>query len=127
MPVPHSTESIQPKHKLESHSTNLMTNNSSSTSRRWLKLFLKTGSTIGLGLFVVVIIGVCYGQWWAKRNLAPLISQELTKSLKRPVNLGKIEDIWLNEIKIGKTTIPAHGSDRNNLQVRQVITEFRPI
>ncbi len=103
-----------------------MTKNSSSTSRRWLKLFLKTGSAIGLGLFVVAIIGVCYGQWWAKRNLAPLISQELTKSLKRPVNLGKIEDIWLNEIKIGNSVIPAHGNDRNNLQVRQVIISFDP-
>ncbi len=104
-----------------------MTNNSSSTSRRWLKLFLKTGSAIGLGLFVVVIIGIIYGQWWAKRNLAPIISQELTKSLKRPVKLGQIEDIWLNEIKIGNSVIPAHDSDRNHLQVRQVIINFDPV
>jgi translocation and assembly module TamB len=104
-----------------------MTKNSSSTSRRWLKLFLKTGSAIGLGLFVVAIIGIAYGQSWAKSNLAPLISQELTKSLKRPVQLGKIEDIWLNEIKISATTIPAHGTDRNNLKVDRVIVNFDPI
>jgi translocation and assembly module TamB len=104
-----------------------MTKNSSPTSRRWLKLFLKTGSALGLGLFVVAIVGISYGQWWAKRNLAPLISQELTKSLKRPVQLGNLEDIWLNEIKLGATTIPAHGSDRNNLQVKQVIINFDPI
>jgi translocation and assembly module TamB len=104
-----------------------MTKNSSPTSRRWLKLFLKTGSAIGLGLFVVAIIGIGYGQWWAKRNLMPLISQELTKSLKRPVQLGQLEDIWLNEIKLGATNIPAHGTDRNNLQVKQVIVNFDPI
>jgi translocation and assembly module TamB len=104
-----------------------MTKNSSPTSRRWLKLFLKTGSAIGLGLFVVAIIGIAYGQSWAKTHLAPLISQELTKSLKRPVQLGKLEDIWLNEIKLGASTIPAHGTDRNNLQVKQVIVNFDPI
>jgi translocation and assembly module TamB len=104
-----------------------MTNNSSPASRRWLKLFLKTGSAIGLGLFVVAIIGIGYGQWWAKSNLAPLISQELTKSLKRPVRLGKIEDIWLNEIKLGSSTIPANGTDLNHLQVDRVIVNFDPI
>ncbi len=104
-----------------------MTKNSSSTSRRWLKLFLKTGSAIGLCLFVVAIVGLIYGQWRAKRNLAPLISQQLTKSLQRPVLLGEIESIWLNEIKIGNTTIPAHASDRNQIQVRQVIVNFDPI
>lgn len=104
-----------------------MTHNSSPTSRHWLKLFLKTGSALGLGLFVIAIFGLLYGQWWAKRHLAPMISQELTKSLKRPVNLGRIESIWLNEIKIDKTTIPAHGSDRNNVNIRQLVVNFDPV
>ncbi len=103
-----------------------MTKNSSPHSRRWLKLFLKTGSAIGLGLFLVGLVGLIYGQWWAKRNLAPLISQELTKSFKRPVTLGKVEDIWLNEIKLGDTVIPAHGTDRDRLSIRQVILSFDP-
>jgi translocation and assembly module TamB len=101
-----------------------MTDNSSITSRRWLKLFLKTGSAIGLGLFLLIIAGLGIGQWWAKNNLAPIVSQELTKSLKRPVKVGEIEDISLNEIRIVNTSIPAHGKEQNRLDIRDVIVNF---
>jgi translocation and assembly module TamB len=101
-----------------------MTNNSSLTSRRWLKLFLKTGSAIGLGLFLLLIAGLGFGQWWAKNNLAPIISKELTKNLKRPINLGEIKDISLDRIRISNASIPAHGKDLNRLEVREVVVNF---
>jgi translocation and assembly module TamB len=104
-----------------------LTNNSPHGSRRWLKLFLKTGSVIGLGLFLLLIVGIGYGQWWAKRHLAPLVAQELTKSLKRPIDLGKIEDIWLNEVRLGNTKIPANGNDLSQLEVPQVVVNFNPL
>jgi translocation and assembly module TamB len=103
-----------------------LTHNSSHKSRRWLKLFLKTGSAIGLGLFLFGIVGIGFGQWWAKNNLAPIVARELTKSLKRPVNVGTIEDIWLNEVHLTKSSIPAHGDDLNRLEVRDIIINFNP-
>ena len=103
-----------------------LTNNSSHSSRRWLKLFLKTGSAIGLGLFLLLIVGIGYGQWWAKRHLAPLVAQELTKSLKRPIDLGRIESIWLNEVRLGNTKIPVNGNDLTQLEVPQVVINFNP-
>lgn len=101
-----------------------MTNNSSITSRRWLKLFLKTGSAIGLGLFLLLIAGLGFGKWWAKNNLAPIVSKELAKSLKRPIDLGEIKDISLDQIRISNANIPPHGKDRNRLDVREVVVNF---
>ncbi|WP_373541252.1 translocation/assembly module TamB domain-containing protein [Chamaesiphon sp.] len=103
-----------------------LTINPPDSSRRWLKLFLKTGSAIGLGLFLLLIIGIGFGQWWAKRHLAPLVAQELTKSLKRPIDLGKIEDIWLNEVRLGNTKIPVNGNDLTQVEVPQVVINFNP-
>jgi translocation and assembly module TamB len=104
-----------------------LTSNLPPSSRRWLKLFLKTGSIIGLGLCILSIIGICIGQSWAKSQLLPMVEQELTKSLKRPIKLGKIEDIWLNEIHITNATIPAHGSDLNQLVVPEAFVHFNPL
>ena len=103
-----------------------VTNNSPPPSRRWLKLFLKTGSAIGLGLFLLLIVGIGFGQWWAKNNLASIVDRELTKSLKRPINLGKIEDIWFNSVYFSNANIPANGSDLNRLAAPQVIISFNP-
>jgi translocation and assembly module TamB len=104
-----------------------MFDNLSFNPRRWLRLFLKTGSIIGLGLFILMIIGVGYGQWWAKRNLAPIISQELTKTLKRPVNLGSVEEISLDRVRLRGTNIPANGNNLNQLKVQEVIINFNPM
>jgi translocation and assembly module TamB len=103
-----------------------LTNNLPDNSRRWLKLFLKTGSAICLGLFLLLIIGIGYGQWWAKRHLAPIVAKELSKSLKRSIDLGQIEDIWLNEVRISNAKIPANGSDLNSLEVRDIVINFNP-
>jgi translocation and assembly module TamB len=93
----------------------------------WLNLFLKTGSAIGLGLFLVGIIGIGIGQWWAKNNLAPIVAKELTKTLKRPVSLGEVENIWFDEVHLTNASIPAHGQDLNRLAVRDIIVKFDPL
>jgi translocation and assembly module TamB len=90
-------------------------------------LFLKTGSGIGLGVFLLGLVAIGYGQWWAKNNLIPIVNKELTKSLKRPVSLGKIDDIWLNEIHISNAQIPANGSDLDRLEAPDVIVNFNPV
>ena len=97
------------------------------SSRDWLNLFLKTGSAIGLGLFLLGIIGVGVGRWWAKNNLALIVAQELTKTLKRPVSLGEIENIWFDEVHLTNASIPANGKDLNRLAVRDIIVKFDPI
>ncbi len=101
--------------------------NLSHSSRQWLKLFLKTGSAIGLALFVLVIIGIGFGRWWAKGHLAPIVSQELAKTLKRPISLGEIEDIWFDKVHLTNVSIPADLHNSNLLTVRDLIVDFNPI
>ncbi len=96
-------------------------------SRDWLHLFLKTGGAIGLGLCLLGIIGVGIGQWWAKKNLAPIVAQELTKTLKRPISLGEIENIWFDEVHLKNANIPAYGRDLNRLAVKDIIVKFDPL
>ena len=114
------------KVKPKAESIYQVTNNSPPPSRRWLKLFLKTGSAIGLGLFLLLIVGIGFSQWWAKNNLASIVDRELTKSLKRPINLGEVEDIWFNSVYFSNASIPANGSDLNRLAAPQVIISFNP-
>ncbi len=104
----------------------MIVNNLSFTQHHWLKLFLKTGSIISLGLFVLGIIGYGCGQWWAKRNLAPIVATELSKALKRPVSLGQIEDISLNRLQVKNVSIPAHGKNLNSLEVRDITINYNP-
>jgi translocation and assembly module TamB len=89
-----------------------------------LKLFLKTGSAIALGLFCLGIVGVEFGKWWAKHNLSPILEQELAKSLKRPVKIGEIEEVSLDRILIRNVSIPASGSELNRLQVGEINIDF---
>ncbi len=89
-----------------------------------LKLFLKTGSVIALGLFALGIVGVEFGKWWAKHNLSPILEQELAKSLKRPVRIGEIEEVSLNKFHLRNVSIPASGSELNQLKVGEVIVDF---
>lgn len=103
-----------------------MTDNST-TSKYGLKFFLKTGSAVALGLFCLGIVGIEFGRWWAKQNLSPILEQELSKSLKRPVKIGTIEDISLNNFRVRNVSIPASGDDLNRLEVGQVVVDFNPI
>jgi translocation and assembly module TamB len=117
----------KPKHPSQPQLKPQLRNNSPDRSRRWLKLFLKTGSKIGLGLFLLLIVAISYGQWWAKNNLAPLVSQELSKSLKRPVSLGTLDNIWLNEIHLSNAKLPTNGSDLNYVKAPNIVVNFNPV
>jgi translocation and assembly module TamB len=97
------------------------------SSRDWLHLFLKTGGALGLGLCLLGIIGVAVGQWWAKTNLAPIVAQELTKTLKRSISLGEIEHIWFDQVHLTNASIPANGQDLNRLAVKDIIVRFDPV
>ncbi len=117
----------KPKDRSPHRSQTQLTPNSSDKSRRWLQLFLKTGSKVGLGLFLLLLVVIGFGQWWVKDNLAPLVERELTKSLKRPLSLGTIDRIWLNEIHLKNVKIPTNGSDLNYVVAPDAIVGFNPL
>ncbi len=93
----------------------------------WLHVFLKTSGITCLGLFLLAIVGIGVGRWWAKDHLAPIVAQELSKTLKRPINLGEIENIWFDRLHLTNVVIPAHGADHNRLAIRDVFVNFDPV
>jgi translocation and assembly module TamB len=107
-------------------STQLLTQ-SPRSSGYWLNVFLKTGAIACLGLFLLVMVGVGVGRWWAKDHLAPIVAKELTKTLKRPIKFGEIENIWFDRLHLTNVAIPANGADQNQLTIRDVFVTFDPL
>ncbi len=94
------------------------------TSSHGLKFFLKTGSAIALALFCLGIVGFVYGRWWLNENLSPTLERELGKTLKRPVKIGKIDEITLDNLHVRNIRIPATAGELNRLEVKELIVNF---
>lgn len=63
---------------------------------------------IVVGLLLTAIAGV---SWWVLRfideDLTPLVAEELSKTLNRPVKMGDVQDYSLTHIRFGPSEIPA--------------------
>ena len=76
---------------------------------------------------VVAIAGVVGVQRFASEKIPPVLESELTKLLKRPVKIGKIEQINLNQVRVGPSTIPATETDPNTLSIPSMNVTFNPL
>ena len=76
---------------------------------------------------VVAIAGVVGVQRFASEKIPPVLESELTKLLKRPVKIGKIEQINLNQVRVGRSTIPATETDPNTLSIPSMNVTFNPL
>jgi translocation and assembly module TamB len=82
---------------------------------------LRNVGRVGVGFALTLTasgLGACwYGRYFLNERLSPLLQSELTKVLKRPVQLGKIERVSLNSLRFGKSQIPATELEPNFLVV----------
>jgi hypothetical protein len=76
---------------------------------------------------IVVIAGVVGVQRFASERIPPLVESELTKLLKRPVKIGKVEQVNLNQVRVGRSTIPATETDPNTLSIPSMNITFNPL
>jgi len=76
---------------------------------------------------VVAIAGVVGVQRFASEKIPPVLESELTKLLKRPVKIGKIEQVNLNQVRVGRSTIPATETDPNTLSIPSMNVTFNPL
>jgi len=83
---------------------------------------------VGGGLGLALLAGGAFGAWWAwsfvQTRLAPLIAENLTKTLNRPVNLGELEQISLTDISFGESTLPPTATDRDRATIQQVKVSY---
>lgn len=92
--------------------------------RLWLTILKGGGVTFSL-LLLLGTIGVAWRLWnFAQKELAPLASQTLTTSLKRPVNLGRITEISLTGVKFAASSIPPTPTDREQVTIESVEAGF---
>ena len=83
-------------------------------------------TSIGLGVAATagVTAGGIYGWNFVNNDLAPLVERELSQTLKRPVQLGKVEDFTYNGLRFGPSALPATPTDPDRATVEAVDVNF---
>jgi translocation and assembly module TamB len=91
--------------------------------RNWWKIGgIATASVLGVGA-----IGFLGLSTWVARNLSPTIAKELSKSLDRQVYLGKIQNIGLNEINFGASSLAPSQTSASRVAVKGINIRFDPL
>ncbi|MBD1878456.1 translocation/assembly module TamB [Coleofasciculus sp. FACHB-T130] len=97
-----------------------------SNRRLWVLL-----SRTGLGLGIILLLGTIGGVWWAwifvHQRLAPIVEENLSQTLKRPVQLGKVEGFSINNLRFGASSIPVTPTDPDRASVEGVDVVFDPL
>lgn len=80
---------------------------------------------------IVLLAGTAAGAVWAwifvHERLAPLVQENLSQTLKRPVNLGRVERFSINSLRFGRSSIPATPTDPDNVTIETVEVAFDPL
>jgi translocation and assembly module TamB len=111
--------------------TNLPPPNNTSDTDRDDRLWLRRLKQIGIPLGVVTLAGGAAATWWGwqfvNNDLSPLIEKNLTKSLNRPVKLGRVEHFGLTTLQIGPSSLPPTSTDPDQLSIQSVRVNFNPL
>jgi len=90
-------------------------------------LSYRTGIAIG----APVLLGLIAGGWWlwtfVNEQLAPLVERNLTQTLNRPVELGRVESFSLTGLRFGASAVPATATDPDRASVTAVDVAFNPL
>ncbi|HEY9835653.1 MAG TPA: hypothetical protein V6D27_01945, partial [Vampirovibrionales bacterium] len=68
--------------------------------------------------------GAVYGWYFVMNKLSPLVSEELTKLIKRPVAVGPVQGFSLSTINLGKSSVPATSTDPDRATIEKVEVSF---
>lgn len=92
--------------------------------RLWLVLLGRVGVPIAVLSALGLGAGIWYGSNFVQNDLAPLVEQNLSELLDRPVDLGQVEGYSLSQLRFGKSSIPATPNDRDRASVEGVEVNF---
>ncbi len=91
--------------------------------RNWWKIGgITAASVLGVGT-----IGFLVTSAWVAQNLSPTIAKQLTKSLGREVTLGQLENIGLNEINFGASSLAANQTSASKVAIKGIDIRFDPL
>ena len=84
----------------------------------WLGAFIGTlFSAAGLGL-------VAWAWIFINEDLSPLISEALTESLERPIELGEVEQVTFGSLHVGPSRLGASAKDPTTLEAESLTVRF---
>lgn len=77
------------------------------------------------------IAGSAWAWWFISYELAPQIAQQLQERLNRPVSLGNVQQVGLNFIRFGPSSVPGYSRgegnpELDNLFISHVDVSFNP-
>ena len=92
--------------------------------RVWLGNAVKIFGASLLGLGVAGYFGLDY---WIRRKLPPLLDEQLTEFINRPVKVGEVKYWSLTGVRLENSSIPATKNDPNYVKAKAVDIGFNPI
>ncbi len=92
-----------------------------------LRSLLLSRTSITLSI-LTLLAGGAGGAWWLRifvyEQLAPLVEQNLTQTINRPVQLGRVEKFSLTGLQFSASAVPATRTDPDTVAVDAVDVEF---
>lgn len=105
-----------------------MTNSQQPESERPIRRRRRRWVGVGLTIGSVLVLAGAGTAWWGwvfiNQRFSPWASAELSKSLKRPVNVGEIERLTFSGVRIGPSKIAAIPTDPDTLSMAAVEVRF---
>jgi len=113
---------------------NMMSNSPGQNSRPansgFERLWLTILSRGGLVLGAVLVLGIIAGIWrlrnFVYNDLVPLVTQNLTTTLNRPVKLGAVKSFSLTGVSFAASEIPTTNTDSDKINTKAVEVGFDP-
>ena len=71
--------------------------------------------------------GSLYGWYFLQRKLVPLVETEVSKYLRRPLELGNLQSISLSAVSFSDTALPATDDNPDFVEVEAIKVNFAPL
>ncbi|MEG4322721.1 MULTISPECIES: translocation/assembly module TamB domain-containing protein [unclassified Microcoleus] len=88
--------------------------------RRWWRLLLLSGTGVG----ILGLVGAVAAGEWVREKLAPLVQSEVSQTLKRPVQIGRLERFSPTSLRFGRSALPATAIDPDYASTEAVEVRF---
>ncbi|MEG4804565.1 MULTISPECIES: translocation/assembly module TamB domain-containing protein [unclassified Microcoleus] len=88
--------------------------------RRWWRLLLLSGTGAG----ILALLGAVAAREWVLKKLAPLVETEVSQTLKRPVQIGRLERFSPTSLRFGRSALPATPTDPDYASAEAVEVRF---
>jgi translocation and assembly module TamB len=86
---------------------------------------------VGVAFGGLILLGGMSGANWSlariEAELAPKITEEIMRVIQRPIQLGAVERVSWNSIRLGRSVIPTTPTDADEIQVEAIEVHFNPV